>query len=296
MEECGDYEAAERAGRAAVEIHPGDVWATHAVTHVMEMQGRHKDGISWLEGLKGHWDEINNFGIHLWWHRSLYHLELERYDEVLELYDNELRKEQTDCYSDLQNAVALLWRLHLRGIDLGDRWVELADKCEQRGEDDAFPYNESHYVLALIAAGRGEPARKLIAHRKAHSITAATTHAPLLREVYLPVCEAFMDYHEGNFAQAAEALANIKDEIVRGGGSDAQRDVFTQTMISAAMKGERYDLAGEWLAERTTKKPFSADAWRQYAMLLDATGDAAGAGTARGKMEAVLAGEGLAAS
>jgi len=55
LEECGDYASAERSGRAAIEIDPGDVWGTHAVAHIMEMQGRHAEGIAWLEELERNW-------------------------------------------------------------------------------------------------------------------------------------------------------------------------------------------------------------------------------------------------
>ena len=289
LEENHQYEEAERTGRRAVEIHAADAWATHAVAHVLEMQGRQREGVAWMDGLKHNWEEINNFGVHLWWHRALYHLELEQYGKVLELYDGEVRKEQTDFYSDLQNAIALLWRLRLRGVDVGGRWVELADKAEQRIEDHAFPYNESHYVMALVADGRVDSARKLIDHRRAYAASAGTTRAPLLSEVYLPACEALLAFQEGNYEKSARQLAEVNDQLVRGGGSDAQRDVFTLTMIGAALCAERFDLAKDWLAERTRARANSADSWRAYALALDGCGDAAGAENARGRMEALLA-------
>src|SRR5437868_2052104 len=58
-EECGDYEAAERFGRRAVELDPTDGWGTHAVAHVMEMQGRHQDGVEWLASLEPHWAKFH---------------------------------------------------------------------------------------------------------------------------------------------------------------------------------------------------------------------------------------------
>ena len=52
LEEMLDFGEAERLGRAAVEIDPTDVWGAHAVAHVLIMQGRHEDGVAWLDGLK----------------------------------------------------------------------------------------------------------------------------------------------------------------------------------------------------------------------------------------------------
>ncbi|HUN50977.1 MAG TPA: hypothetical protein VMU42_07665, partial [Candidatus Sulfotelmatobacter sp.] len=60
LEENGDYAAAERAGRRAIELQPHDGWATHAVAHVMEMQERRQEGIEWLVGLQQHWTGENN--------------------------------------------------------------------------------------------------------------------------------------------------------------------------------------------------------------------------------------------
>ncbi len=45
LEECAEYERAEAAGREALELQPRNGWAHHAVSHVMEMQGRRDDGV-----------------------------------------------------------------------------------------------------------------------------------------------------------------------------------------------------------------------------------------------------------
>ena len=78
LEETGDYEAAERAGREAVERNPADIWAAHAVQHVFEMTGRPRDGIAWTEQLEANWRGCNNFAYHALWHRCLFLLELGR--------------------------------------------------------------------------------------------------------------------------------------------------------------------------------------------------------------------------
>src|SRR5262249_35136515 len=132
LEECGDYAAAEPAGRAAIEIDPADLWGAHAVAHVMEMQGRHRDGIAWLDELERHWEAGNNPGHNLWWHRALSHLEGREFESVLDLYDRRFRdlaapltQANPDLYIDVQNAASMLFRLERQGVDVGDRWNEI---------------------------------------------------------------------------------------------------------------------------------------------------------------------------
>ena len=88
-----------------------DAYAIHAVAHVMEMQGRQAGGIAWMNGRKAAW--VNgNFANHLWWHLSLYNLDLGQYDRVLEVYDDKLRglDSSGEKYEELDSP-ALLWRL-----------------------------------------------------------------------------------------------------------------------------------------------------------------------------------------
>ena len=121
-EELGDYAIAEKSGREAIALAPDDLWAAHAVAHVLEMQGRHEEGIAWLETLEPNWEGGNNLMHHLWWHRGLYHYERGEFDKVLELYDRRFRnlaspltQAQPDFNIDVQNAASMLFRLAAAG-------------------------------------------------------------------------------------------------------------------------------------------------------------------------------------
>jgi len=94
-EEAGHYEAAEGYGRQAVEMQPADVWGTHAVAHVLVMQGRIDDGVEWLEHLCGNWQAANQIKHHLWWHLCLFLLERQEHERILELLITQIRNPES---------------------------------------------------------------------------------------------------------------------------------------------------------------------------------------------------------
>ena len=72
---------------------------------------------------------------------------------MLDLYDREVRPELTDDLLDISNAVALLWRLEQAGVDVGNRWEELADRAQGHLDDHLLVFGDVHYLMALAAAG-----------------------------------------------------------------------------------------------------------------------------------------------
>ena len=158
LEECGDYARAEDAGRRAVAIQPLDCWAHHAVAHVMEMQGRAEDGIGWMIAREPHWSGDDNFfKVHNWWHRALCHLSLNESEEALALYDGPIRETRSAVALDLVDASALLWRMHLVGSDVGDRWRELANSWDQHA--DGNPTHSTIGTRSWRISARAEIAR-----------------------------------------------------------------------------------------------------------------------------------------
>ena len=242
LEECGDYAPAEVSGRAAIEIDPGDVWGTHAVAHIMEMQGRQREGIAWLDELERNWEGGNNLLHHLWWHRALFHLERREFDAVLDLYDRRFRNlgspltvAQPDLYIDVQNAASMLFRLELLGIDVGERWTEIADKGETRIGDCLSAFTLPHWMMAFAATGRWESARRMLEGMRAFG-TGEGTVARIVRNVAIPVCEAVLAHRKGEYTRALDLMRPVLGDMYQLGGSHAQQDVLMQLFADAAVK------------------------------------------------------------
>ena len=247
LEECGDYARAEVSGRAAIEIDPSDVWGTHAVAHIMEMQGRYGEGIAWLDELERNWDGKANLVHHLWWHRALFHLERREIDAVLDLYDRRFRNlasqltlAQPDLYIDVQNAASMLFRLELLGIDVGDRWREVADKAEARIGDCLSAFTLPHWMMALAAMEREEAARRMLDGMRVFGAGDGTV-ARIVREVALPVSEAVLAHRKREYRRALDLMRPVLGEMYRLGGSHAQQDVLFQLFADAAIKADCAD-------------------------------------------------------
>jgi tetratricopeptide (TPR) repeat protein len=260
LEESGEYVRAEERGRRALELNARDPWAVHAVAHVMEMQGRHAEGIDWLSSRKDDWSENNAFAVHNWWHLALFYLDLGEHQRVLELYDQKVRGQQSSFALDMIDASAMLWRMHLRGADVGDRWQELAGAWEQTVSDGFYAFNDVHAMMAFVGAGRFDLVSQLLGtlERRARG---TGTNAALTREVGLPLCQALEDFAAGRYGATVEMLTTIRTIAHRFGGSNAQRDIVHLTLVEAAHRAGRHRQAFALASERTSLKPSSAFNW-----------------------------------
>ena len=255
LEESGAYAAAERTGRRAVELNPDDPWAVHAVAHVLEMQDRARDGVAWIRGLERRWDACNNFRYHLWWHLALMHLGLGEAEAALALYDERVWDPASDEYLDLCNDAALLQRLELAGLDVGDRWAAVAAKARGQLAARILVFIDAHYALALAAAKDEQAAAELVGAVRACASGGTGTTAAVAAEVGADLCAGLLAYRAGDFGAAVERLAPLRARMRRIGGSHAQRDLFAQILVDAATRAGRREVARAVLEERTAARP-----------------------------------------
>ncbi|HZM48247.1 MAG TPA: tetratricopeptide repeat protein [Burkholderiales bacterium] len=286
LEETGLYDRAEATGRRALDLNRRDPWAVHAVTHVMEMQGRLAEGIAWLTSRETDWAPDNAFAYHNWWHLALYHLDLGDTARVLEIYDSHIRPRSSEVVLEMIDATAMLWRLHLRGIPVGDRWRELASAWEPLAEDAYYAFNDAHAMMAFVADGRAAAAVRLLAALE-RAAQGEGTNAGMTRDVALPLAYALAAFGAGDYEAAVSQLSRVRPVAIRFGGSHAQRDVIALTLVEAALRAGRAQLARALAAERTDLKPASPFNWSLTGRALVATGDMDGAAAARRTAEAL---------
>ncbi len=275
LEECGDYDRAEDTGREALEINPRDSWAVHAVTHVMEMMGRQRDGIEWLTSRQADWAyEGNFFAVHNWWHLALYHLDMAQYDRVLELYDGPIRGDNSIAVLDLVDAAALLWRLSLLGEDVGSsRWSEVTDSWMNYFEDGIYAFNDLHLMMGLAATERFDEADNLVNSLQQSDVGNANTNQLALQSIGLSACRGFLAFAKGQYDEAVEHLLPVRHRAFHFGGSHAQRDILNLTVIEAMLRAGQHSLARSVLNERLALKPNSPQNWKMVARVYKGLGD-----------------------
>lgn len=263
LEETADYGAAESTGRRACDLNPRDAWAHHAVLHVMEMQGRVEDGIRWANVREPCWAPDNMMAIHNWWHLMLYHLDRDDHARVLRMYDSQVRGSKSTVMLDMIDASAMLWRLHLRGVEIGAaRWAELAEAWSSTVDDGIYAFNDVHGLVAYLGAGRQDLVERQMETLRRSATRPNFSNAAMAAQVGLPVAEALVAFAAGQYADCITRLRAVRSIANRFGGSHAQRDLLDLTLIEAARRAEDHGLLLALTAERLHAKPQSPLALR----------------------------------
>jgi tetratricopeptide (TPR) repeat protein len=260
LEENGQYGRAEKMARRALTLDPGHPGAIHVLAHVMEMEGRAREGLALLAATESAWIKGTRFSVHLAWHRALFYLDTNDPKSALATYDIQIANASVLDMPALADASALLWRLQLRNVELGGRWELLANHWEMQRLNDAEPFYVVHAMMAFAVAGRTAAAARLV-EASSH---ADTNEAPLSlpeNALVLPLCKALLAFARGDYTVSVEWLMRVRHIAHRCGGSLAQCDVIHLTLTEAALRAQSARLAWALVAERTAEKPTSRLNW-----------------------------------
>jgi len=262
-EQCHMLERAEASARRAVSMRRKEPWAHHALAHVMLTQGRVREGHAFLADVSATWTGLNSFMVtHNWWHQALFALELDAHDEVLRLYDERVWGVAKEYSQDQINAVSLLARLELSGVDVGGRWDDVAQYLAQHLDDQVLPFLDMQYLYGLARAGRIE-ADRLMRNIEAHAERSQGSSAHAWRRVAVPASRGLLAHARGDHARAVDELGQALARLTEIGGSHAQRDLFAQVYLDALTRSGQLAGAQHLLAQQVRTQPESARLARQ---------------------------------
>jgi hypothetical protein len=277
-EQCHLLEEAEGAARRALTMTRKEPWAHHALAHVMLTQGRIHEGHRFLAEVSDSWVGLNSFMVtHNWWHQALFALELDAHDEALALHDAQVWGVDRDYSQDQVNAISLLARLELSGVDVGIRWHDLADHLMARVHDQVLPFLDMQYLYGLARAGRPE-ADTLLRNIEDHAVCAPAASRPAWQRVCVPASRGLLAHARGDWARAADELGQALPRMTGIGGSHAQRDLFSQVYLDALVRSGNLAGAQHALQPLVNAQPESLRLKRQVAAVHAGLRLGAGAG------------------
>ncbi|OPL33560.1 hypothetical protein AM593_03832, partial [Mytilus galloprovincialis] len=243
----------------SLDINRHDAWATHAMAHVFEMGGRQDEGLQFMSATENDWNVCGMIACHDYWHYALYNVEKGNYSDAVGLYDTQVGPlaAKSGAMLDMVDACSLLYRLQLEGVNVGDRYKDIQDVCKQHLDDHVLAFNDAHFMMSCIGAGDKVSTGKLLESMRSFVKNGKGYNCDITTEVGLALCEALVSYDNGDFAKAVDLVSPVRYQVIKIGGSHAQRDIFNQFVIHCAMKSdteEHKKLARQLLVERKCLK------------------------------------------
>eukprot|EP01119_Soliformovum_irregulare_P019238 TRINITY_DN6044_c0_g1_i1.p1 TRINITY_DN6044_c0_g1~~TRINITY_DN6044_c0_g1_i1.p1 ORF type:complete len:468 (+),score=109.09 TRINITY_DN6044_c0_g1_i1:298-1701(+) len=267
LEETNHYEKAEKMGRAAVEKHPGDAWAIHAVAHVLEEQTKIQEGIEWLDETNSGWKDCG-LSRHNHWHRGVYYLDLMQYDRVLDIFDAEVWSHPSSSTWSLIDASSLLYRCQIAGMDVKDRWASVVEHWMPHIDDHVLAFNDIHMMLSLMGSGNFQLGELLLEKMEEYSCRhSQRSQAKIISDLGIPISESAISFSNGKFSKVIQRLVPIRSEFSNLGGSRAQRDIFDRLLIASAIRSDQLEdhmMAMQVLEQRLECRPHSPALLMQY--------------------------------
>lgn len=263
--EAGNVGAGRLVTERALALRRANANGAHALAHALFEQGDWPESRRFIDEWLPTYDRRGILNGHIAWHLALIAIDEGDFDTAMKLYRDRMRPAVATGapLNVVTDAAALLWRAQIRGaaIEHAD-WREVADYGAR-----TFPAAGVHFAdvhLAFVSAAVGDAAGLEARIAGLEDRLAAGRLGP--GSVVPQLCRGLGAFGAGNFAEAATTLDAALADLVRIGGSRAQRELVEDTLILASLKAGRPETARRLVEERLRRRPSHRDRdWLQHA-------------------------------
>src|SRR5665213_940128 len=260
--ENGSVEMGRRITQRAFDLRRENAHAVHALAHAMFEDGSTGDAEELIAGWLPSYDRSGLLYGHVAWHRALLALEQGDTEPAVAIYETIIHPKLNSAppINVMTDGVSLLWRLQASGHPVSaDGWRDLGQHAGRWFPKAGNSFVDIHMALLAAMAGDGHALEARLA-----DLEARRQQVRLPAGAVVPaICRAARAYAEQDFAQCAERLAPVASEVVRIGGSHAQREMIEDMLLIALMKSGEAARARELLDRRLHRRPSMRDSrWR----------------------------------
>ena len=214
----------------AIAKRPNNAHNAHHVMHGYFEVERSEDAVAFLDRWLPSYPEAGLMWGHLTWHGALAELALDQRDAAMRrLLGIITYLPRGSPFMGLADIASLLWRMGLRGIRPLP-WTEGHRHAAEHFARGSNPFGEIH--LAMLAAVRRDQAGLDAVTRRLQS-TAESGHQGAAAALHWT--KALQALVENDKALARHHLDACRREVVRVGGSHAQRRIVDGTLETLAL-------------------------------------------------------------
>jgi hypothetical protein len=228
------------------------------MAHVEYETGNAESGARFLGDWLVGYDAANQLYVHSYWHLALFELAAGNVERVIELYDRVIRPEvsTSPALGTVADSASLLWRCNLtERMPATLPFEPLADWARTTFRQPGMTWADAHCMIAWAAVNDDARLGQLIGQLR-ERVAGGKVYAGAM----LPTLgEAFQAFAAEDWARSADTFDSVADEVIRLGGSHAQRDVFEETRIEANARAGRLDVARQLLEARLDRRPNGRD-------------------------------------
>jgi hypothetical protein len=265
MTENGEVAKGRAMTERAFDMRRANAYAAHALLHAMFEGGSVADADALVTQWIGGYDRSGILYGHIYWHQALGALELGDASKALSIYETILQPSVTAAppLNAMSDSASLLWRLLAYGHPVRAKlWADAEAYAKAQFPKSSLPFVEMH--MALLAAATSDQALleerlRVIEQRLADGKLAAGPVVP-------QICRAMNAFAGEDFRTCVTLLEPVLDDVVRIGGSHAQREIIEDTFVVALIRAGELPRARALLDHRLHRRPSPRDArWRDAA-------------------------------
>ena len=266
MTENGEVTRGRAMTERAFDMRRANAYAAHALLHAMFEGGSVADADALVTQWIGGYDRSGILHGHIYWHQALGALELGDASKALSIYEKILQPSVSMAppLNAMSDCASLLWRLLAYGHAVpANLWADADAYARGHFPKSSLPFVEMHMAL-LAAATHNEAAIE----ERLRAIERRLGEGKLAAGPVVPqICRAMNAFAGEDFRGCVALLEPVLDEVVRIGGSHAQREIIEDTFIVALIRASELPRAQALLDRRLHRRPSPRDARWQAAVI-----------------------------